>query len=231
MQRGLESLYDVALAHDVEDFIVDAEEAREAVGDEAVARREVLLVREDSDGFAVGLYVDADAVRAMRAGQGDVWSDERFDAACLVTEGVSHFVYLLFRAASAGDVSALELELQAEVDKYATGLLATDDTGALLAGNGAGVVRARERAQRRRDLVARSRALRRRLFDEAQLLDGPGTEEGDRYRAAIRLASRFARHLEETYVERGDLVALSRALRRFYRLGGQAKITASGRGI
>lgn len=222
MQRGLESLYDVALAHDVEDFVVDAEEAREAVGEDAVARREVLLVREDSDGVAVGLYVDADAVRAMRTGQGDVWSDERFDAACLVTEGVSHFVYLLFRAASEGDVSALELELQAEVDKYATGLLA---------GNGAGVVLARERAQRRSDLVARSRALRRRLFDEAQLLDGAGTEEGDRYRAAIRLASRFARHLEETYVAHGDLVALSRALRRFYRLGGQAKIAASGRGL
>ena len=224
VQRGLEHLYDLELAHDVEDFVVDVEEAREAVGDDAVARREVLLVREDADGVAVGLYVDADAVRSLGVATDadDVWSDERFDAACLVTEGVSHFVYLLFRAASDEDVTALELELQAEVDKYATGLLA---------GNGAGVVVAREHAQRRADLVARSRGLRRRLFDEAQLLDAAGTEEGDRYRVAIRLASRFAAHLEDTYVARGDLVELARALRRFYRLGGQAKIRASGRGV
>jgi hypothetical protein len=220
IQFELERLYDVSLSHAVEDFVVDEAEARDALGPTAVARGEVLLVREDADGVAVGLYVDADSVRSLDTGRGDAWSDERFGAACLATEGVSHFVYLLFRAERDGDVSALELELQAEVDKYATGLLA---------GFGAGLIASRERAPAA--LLARSRALRRRLFDEAELLDPPGTEEGDRYRAALSLASRFVAHLEQTYVVRGDLPALANALRRYYRLGGQAKMRASGRGL
>ena len=222
IQRRLERLYDVALDHAVEDFVVDEAEARDALGAAAVARGEVLLVREDSDGVAVGLYVDAAAVRAISGRRGDAWSDERFEAVCLATEGVSHFVYLLFRAGSEGDVSVLELELQAEVDKYAT---------ALLAGLGVGVIASREAAHAPGALLARSRALRRRLFDDAELHDPPGTEEGDRYRAAIGFAARFVAHLERAYVAKGDLASLSTALRRFYRLGGQAKIAASGRGL
>ncbi len=199
---------------------MDEAEARDALGPTAVTRGEVLLVREDADGVAVGLYVDAACVRALAVQRGDAWTDERFAAACLATEGVSHFVYLLFRAQQDGDVSALELELQAEVDKYATGLLS---------GFGTGLIASRERASAA--LVARSRALRRRLFEEAELLDPPGTEEGDRYRAALALASRFVAHLERTYVVRGDLPALANALRRYYRLSGQAKMLASGRGL
>ena len=220
IQRELERLYDVSLPHAVEDFVVDASEARDALGEHAVARGEVLLVREDADGVAVGLYVDAESVRTLARRRGDAWTDERFPAACLATEGVSHFVYLLFRAERDGDVSALELELQAEVDKYATGLLA---------GLGVGVIAARDRSPDA--LMARSRSLRRRLFDDAELLDPPGTEEGDRYRAALTLASRFVAHLERTYVARGDLPALANALRRYYRLRGEAKIHASGRGL
>jgi hypothetical protein len=220
IQHGLERLYDVSLEHAVEDFVVDEAEALDALGPTAIARGEVLLVREDADGVAVGLYVDAESVRALSAKRGDAWSDERFSAACLATEGVSHFVYLLFRTAREGDVSALELELQAEVDKYATGLLS---------GFGVGVIAARHRSPAA--LVARSRSLRRRLFEHADLLDPPDTEEGDRYRAALSLASQFVAHLEQTYVARGDLLALTHALRRYYRLGGQAKMAASGRGL
>ncbi|NOS99039.1 MAG: hypothetical protein HOP29_00235 [Phycisphaerales bacterium] len=86
MQRALELLYDVELGHDVEDFVVDANEAREAAGEDAVARREVLLVREDSDGVAVGLYVDAEAVRALGAGKGDAWTLERLGSAGVGSE-------------------------------------------------------------------------------------------------------------------------------------------------
>ena len=43
----------------------------------------------------------------------------------LAVEGVSHFVYLVHRARQERPVSAVELELQAEVDKYLVALLVT----------------------------------------------------------------------------------------------------------
>ena len=54
---------------------------------------------------------------------------------CTVTEEVSHFLFLLFRAGCGRAVSQLELELQAEVDKYLSAviLLSLQNEGAVSA--------------------------------------------------------------------------------------------------
>jgi hypothetical protein len=135
-------------------------------------------------------------------------ADPDFPAVCLATEGVSHFLYLSFRADNDEQVSQLELELQAEVDKYAAGLLA---------GNGVGAIR------------ARSRALRERLFYRARFLDPPETAEGQRYRLAHRAAARYAAALEARYVDRGRIDELWAELRRFYRMGMRQKLERAER--
>jgi hypothetical protein len=56
------------------------------------------------------------------------------------------------------------------------------------------------------------------------LLDAPGTERAERYRAATRLAARYTQSLERAHVERGDLRGLVTELRRFYRLGFAEKL-------
>ncbi len=205
IQRALSELYDVRVESSVEDFVCDAATVRATVG-EGVERGEVLLVAEDDEGIAVGLYVCPDAVDALGEDPEDAWLDEqRFTAACLATEGVSHFLYLMFRAENDDAVSQLELELQAEVDKYAAGLLA---------GNGVGAIR------------ARSRSMRWRLFERAEFLDEAHTEAGQRYRTASRAAAAYAHYLEERFVATGDLAALRAELRRFYRLGLREKLEA-----
>jgi len=208
IQAALERLYDVRSELRVDDFLCD-EEFTETVAPQATERGEVLLVTQREGDLSVGLYLSDTALAELDtlADGDDAWLDERFGSACLVTEGVSHFVYLVFRANDGGAVSLLELELQAEVDKYAT---------ALLAGNGVGAIR------------ERSRAIRGRLFADAKYLDAAGTEEGDRYRLATRLAARFAERLEREHLGADDLDGLARTLRRFYRLGAREKIEAIG---
>src|SRR5690606_22268107 len=93
-----------------------------------------------------------------------------FEAACLATEGVSHFLYVIFRARSAGQVSQLELELQGEVDKYAAGMFgvwagAPNPDVDPLVGNGVGAWLGR---RRREAWLDRSRLIRQRLFHTAQ---------------------------------------------------------------
>jgi hypothetical protein len=211
IQDALTALYDLPAGERVENYLCDEALARATVGD-AVERGEVLVVAEDADGVSVGLYVDPQVLAAL-AGRSDPWaSGASFAACCLATEGVSHFVYLCFRAGHDDAVSPLELEVQAEVDKYAAGLLHGSPTA--LVGNGVGLVRIRER----------SRMLRHRLFGPVRFLDGDGTPEGERYRIAHEAGARYARLLEERYVDGGRLDALATELRRFYRLGVREKL-------
>lgn len=209
MQRVLSHLYDLDLEHAVEDFVCDRELASLAAGD-VVERREVLLVLEEPDDISVGLYVDPLAVAALEE-TGAAWLEDclehgRFEAFCLAAEGVSHFVYLMFRLGHEQSVSQLELEVQAEVDKYATGLLV---------GNGVGAIQ------------ARSRELRRRLFTGVRYVDGPHTEAGARYRTATKVAATYTASLERHFVDTGELAALARELRRFYRRGARGKLEES----
>ncbi len=187
------------------DFVCDAKLAARLVGRQEIARGEVLVVAQDREGVFVGLYVDPRAAEAVARCGGD--PEACFGAFCLVAEGVSHFVYLMYRAEREEPVSQLELELQGEVDKYAT---------ALLSGRGAGT------------LSLRSRLLRERLFARARFVDAPSTERGKRYRLAHRAASRFAARLEHEHVRHGDFEGLGRALRAFYRAGLRGKLEAAG---
>jgi hypothetical protein len=204
IQRVLSELYDLRPSADVEHFVCGPDLLRATVGDREDHRGEVLLVLEDEQGIHVALYLDPEVLAALQ-GSSD-WSPEKleqFRALCLATEGVSHFLYLSFRADNDEQVSQLELELQAEVDKYAAGLLA---------GNGVGAIR------------ARSRALRERLFVGTRFLDAADTDEGQRYRLAHRAAARYAALLEQRFVDRGRVGELWAELRRFYRMGAREKL-------
>ncbi|MDH5493095.1 MAG: hypothetical protein OEY14_14165 [Myxococcales bacterium] len=209
LQRLLTGFYDLGCLPPVQDFVCDADVAR-AAGASVVLRGEVLLILEEPEWVSVGLYVDPAALLALEAAGGladALHEQENWSAFCLITEGVSHFLYLMFRMRSDDPVSQLELEVQAEVDKYAT---------ALLVGNGVGAIR------------ARSREVRRRIFDDVRYLDAPESEQGARYRIATKIAWRYTGELERRFLDRGELEGFWRELRRFYRRGGHAKLMPLG---
>lgn len=219
LQRALTELYRLPRGEDVRAFVCDASTARRIAGDDTVSRGEALLVLEDDAGSFVGLYLDDDAV--SRASAPESWLDAQANlgASCLVAEGVSHFVMVQYRAAQEIPVSELELELQAEVDKWALGALGVQATPStsLLEGLGAGLIR------------ERSRMMRRRLFSNAELVDPPETERGERYQRAIRLAHRYTSRLERTALSFGDTPKLLSELRAFYRMVGQKKLEHAAR--
>ncbi len=197
---GLCALYDLGDAPDVSSFLCDEPTMRGMVGSQ-VDRGEVLAVVEEDGAAFVGLYLAPRALAAL--GQRPSFSSWQ-----LAVEGVSHLVYLGFRAASDEPVSELELELQAEVDKWALGLLGRNP----LEGWGVPL------------LGARSRSLRHGLFATAEFIDPVGSERGDRYRLANRVAGSFAERLERRFVARGLRDPLVRDLRRFYRRGLRDKL-------
>lgn len=199
VQRGLERLYRIETELEVGDFLVGPElRARSGV---ARRPREQLLFAEHEDELSVGLFVD-DQVLTNLERHDPTWAlhDGNLGDFLHVVEGVSHFVYLTWRAQKDEQVSALELELQAEIDKYVTCLLSFDS----------------ERVP--------SRRLRHRLFVDFDFEPDLDAEERDRYRVANANASSYSRSLEERFFETGRIPSMLAELRRFYRMSLRAKL-------
>ncbi len=69
----------------------------------------------------LGLFIDRDVLeRLARRDPLEALDEHNLPDFCTALEGVSHFHYLVWSLARGRNVSLLELELQAEVDKYAT---------------------------------------------------------------------------------------------------------------
>jgi hypothetical protein len=192
LQRGLESLYRITTDVHVGDFMVDAG-GRDALAPDR-RPREQLLLHEAEGEVALGLFIDPEAVANLVANDPGAALDARnFGDFVLAIEGVSHFVLAAWCAAHERAVSALELELQAEVDKYVTCLLATGPS------------------------TDTSAALRHRLYRDVAWEPDLDADERDRYRAANDNAHRYAAWLEQEFVARRRIPDMLAALRRFYR--------------
>jgi hypothetical protein len=184
IQKGLERLYQLERVVDVEHFMHVEPSASDACGAQV---REVLYVRETGEGIAVSLRVPE-------------LQDGGLDLLCQIIEGVSHFVYVADRAARDQSTTQLELELQAEVDKYVV-------------------------ISSTRPLDAKGSAqLRRSLYEHATFTDHEGTEEGARYRLANAAAQRFVRRLEQEFLAKRKMPELRQTLRNFYQMGLAEKL-------
>jgi hypothetical protein len=204
VQRGLESLYRVETGVEIEDFVI-GHEARDEL---APTRRpkEQFFVCEDGGEMSLALFVDPDVLANLAAHDpARRLGDHNLGDFLYAIEGVSHFIYAVCCARADRPVTQLELELQAEVDKYVTCLLATDPETEV------------------------SSALRRRLFGEYELDDDLDHDEHARYRAANDNALRYATYLEQSFVARRRIPEMLAELRRFYRLGLAAKLGAIAR--
>jgi hypothetical protein len=175
IQRRLQRYYALETAPDVVEFAAAAEHGE----------REVLLVRDHDGSIELALVIPN---QPPNDGANDLWLQ--------LAEGVSHFVHVAERARTGLPTTQLELELQAEVDKFV--LLALEPPHAD---------------------AARLRTLHRDLFDSSSFLHPAGTELGERYRLANALAARLAAALLRRH--KSDARTL---LQRFYRVGQAEKI-------
>ncbi len=177
IQRGLENLYRLDRAANVDDFVFAAEKGE----------REGLFVRETHDGLELRLHLPR-------------LEDTQLDPICQIIEGVSHFVYVAERAQQNRGTTQLELELQAEVDKY--------------------VVLA---ASMEHFDEAASKRLRDRLYKRVEYIHASHTIEGERYRLANERANRFTGRIEQL-VAPARFTQLRAELRRFFHMSQSDKL-------
>ncbi|MGZ3449949.1 MAG: hypothetical protein ACXVEF_10155 [Polyangiales bacterium] len=157
--------------------------------------REVLLLREGDGELEMKLVLPKRIVEKS-------WETLSLDERCQVVEGASHFLMVCDRAKQARPTTHLELELQAEVDKW------------LILSRGG-----------RLDLEA-DRSLRDALFESGTFLHPANTVQGERYRLASSLAGRFVHRLSKRYVLGGRLREMRAELVRFFHMPQSEKLRA-----
>ena len=209
-QRQLERIYEIEIPHSVDDFLfTDPEILKTLQGhdrcDESTVE-ERLFVVQDGENVDVGLYVDSEVVnRLTQDDPASCLHDGNLADYCTAMEGVSHFLYLIWNAGHERGVSQLELEMQAEIDKYVS--------TAFLFG------------QQARGRVPSS--LHRWLFEKPEFDSSLDRVTMERYRDANYYASKYCARLEKRYLRRDGQLGMFNDLRRLYRLTDRAKISCA----
>lgn len=202
LQSLIGNIYDAHCGHQLQDFLITDRELATQLGRKRLPGNidETVLVAEDGDGIAVSVFLDEALL--SRLDNADPMNNLRADQLpdfVVVLEGISHFNYLGWCAGRDKTVTLLELELQAEIDKFIT--------TALLA--------------RRQEAFSLLRNLHGLLFDEIAYEPTLSREERERYELANSYAARFCRQLLDR-VSRDDG---NEQLREFYRLTQAEKMS------
>jgi hypothetical protein len=205
LQDLISGIYDVRVAHDVYDFLVTDRGRLPAAAREGEADEELIVAQpagESGGEVGMSLYLDPELLKRLAAEDPMVrLHDGNVADYWTALEGVSHFVYLAWNAGHDRPVSLLELEMQAEVDKYVASYWLM-----------------------REQLPGRFPAeLLKLLFERTRIDSRLARGREGMYRAASRYAEKFCRRLEQSLRgdSRGEVLA---ELRRFYRLTNMRKV-------
>jgi len=204
LQKQLTDFYQVDRGLDVRDYLITDPVLAEVLGKGALMPNtdESVLLSQDEDGLALSVYLDREMLdRLEESSPLDQLQVEQLNDFWMVLESVSHFNYIVWSASKDRPMTLLELEMQAEVDKFVTSMLLAAEQGD-------------------NELVNQLHVL---LFDAATIKSDLDREQHERYAAASEYAGRFCHRLRTRFLESGD--AVRSELRRFYRLSQAEKIS------
>jgi hypothetical protein len=204
LQALLERIYGLPTSLSVGDFLItDPEHARALGPRKGNIAREALLLRESAEGLDITLFIHHSILSRLQTHDPFTrLGRHNLDAFCITVEGISHFLCLVWNANRRRSVTLLEMELQAEVDKYVTSLL-------LMALQNGGRV---------------PRSLHHWLFGKPVLVEGLSPVDQVRYLDANRYAARYCIDLTRRFAHRQGMTGLRDELRDFYRLGKHPKL-------
>jgi len=204
LQSHLTSISQVDPGYDVTDFLITDPLLAGCLGKGSLLANteETVLVQEDENGLALSVFLDDELLSRLNDSDplkklcvtdlNDLWT---------VLEGISHFNYIVWNAQKNRQVSLLELEIQAEVDKFTSTLILAlhqDDT----------------------ELADKMHGW---LFDNIHFNDDLNQNQRERYSTANNYAARFCHGFRDR-IRRNGKKGL-RELRQFYRLSQRDKIS------
>ncbi|WP_455205190.1 hypothetical protein [Kaarinaea lacus] len=207
LQCHLEDIYEVQTQHRVHDFLINDAALASHLDNGANARElpEKLLIRENGEFVDIALYLDESLLRRLEENDPiQSLHNQNIHDFWTALEGISHFLYFTWNVEYQRGVSLLELELQAEVDKYIVAVWLLEKQLANPA----------------------HKSVHRHLFHNAVFDHRLNEDELFRYRNANDLAAKFCAFIQDCINKRVAHKQILNHLRRFYRLTHHHKIKA-----
>jgi hypothetical protein len=130
-------------------------------------------------------------------------NEKNIHAFCIMAEEISHFLYTTWKARHRIQMTKLELELQAEVDKF---IICTFYC-------------------LKHEARINNLHLKELLFETFSLEKDLPLESKNRYATASRLALHYCHFLENHFIKKVHFSQMMEEIRRFYRLGQTDKIS------
>ena len=209
LQGELEAIYAIELQHRVHDFVIDDPDIVSLIDNSANNRDlpEKLLIHQDGENVDIALYLDSELIKRLEQNDPtEKLHNHNIHDFWLALEGISHFLYFTWNVEYERPVSLLELELQAEVDKFILAAL-------LLEKQFNGYV---------------PQGLHYHLFENVGFDQRLNEAELTRYRDANYFAGKFCLYIKERFLRHRHYEPLINEVRRFYRLNHHNKIQAIG---
>ena len=212
MQDAIELRYDLTMPCQVTPFVShDHEFVRQLTGETRIPP-EMLLIHEDSGNLDITLFLEqslVDSTSSVNANHHPS-KEKEYDDYCTILEGVSHFVYLVWNAQYGRQVKPIEMELQAEVDKFVFSALTDNDPEMNKS-------QPQSRPQSKHQLLFDS------LFRQVKYFHVPGTDMYHRYTVANKFAEQYCYWLSCHFQFTVSDPMLYAELARFYRMNAAAK--------
>ncbi len=205
VQNQLEYLYGIGLPERAQNYLINKDEALKFLEVPQKIPKELFLVRQqEQDTVEVALFLDGKLLKNLDKHNPFVSLNEKnLSDFCILIEGVSHFVYFLWKAYKHHAITQLEMELQAEIDKFLMLLfyLRGGDTE-----------------------TAISHQLFEALFEDFRLFESLTAEKQERYLTASTLAMRYCHRLQKRFANAKDFQSLLNEIRQFYNFSQEQKI-------
>jgi len=209
IQHQYEHLYQLPQYRAIEDFLINREtlttlKAGQLDLPAVDHHRGMLLLCPQGDALEVAVYLNDQvmnnlAIHDPRTGL-HAYNIHDF---CIMVEEVSHFLYTTWKARNNWQMTRLEIELQAEVDKFI--FCSFYCTHHYNPGSGLSL----------KELLFESFSLEHHLPQESQ----------KRYLTASKLALHYCHFLEKRYIRKDLIQEMLREIRQFYRFGQADKIS------
>lgn len=204
IQNELERIYEISCDHLVEEYLLP-ENSPEAILPEHPwihHSDEALLVEQNSENLDVGLWFNPDLLEWSSSKNWENLSLENDPENVIrkmgpLVEGVSHFVYLLWKAEQNRPVTQLEMELQAEVDKYILFSSILNEENSI--------------------------KIMQTLFEKVEWIPFLDNSEKERYETALKYASQYCDYLRQNRLKKSSEKFLPE-IRSFYRMDQSEKI-------
>ncbi len=203
LQSNLQALYEIETNHNVSSFVTSNGNLKAALLASNGSSKETVFFREEGGCLDIAVFIDEDVISQLNTSlTPENLLTKNVGNYCYALEGVSHFLYLIYNAGYDRSVNFLEMELQAEVDKFVMLKTMIDREGS----------------------DGKKHDAHSMVFDDMHFRSGLNPEEITRYKDANFFAAKFCRSLLRNYIGNRNPAGMERQLRRFYRLPLQEKI-------